>query len=113
MAKSRETISLVDEQGNEHTFDVVDIIEVAERRYAILQPAEGEEAEAVIFRVEDDETLVTVEDEEEFERVAAALEDVEGYDAVEVGAGAGEDDEDEDEESEAEDDDGADGRRGE
>lgn len=110
MAKPRETISLVDEQGNEHAFDVVDIIEVAERRYAILQPADGEEAEAVIFRVEDDETLVTVEDEEEFERVAAALEDLEEYDAVEVGEGAGEDDEDE--ESEAEDDDGADGRRG-
>ncbi len=83
MSKHRETISLVDEQGNEHEFNIVDVIEVAEQRYAILQPAEGGE-EAVIFRVEDDETLTTVDDEEEFGRVAAALRDLEEYDAIEV-----------------------------
>jgi len=83
VTRHRETISLVDEQGNEHEFNIVDVIEVAEQRYAILQPAEGGE-EAVIFRVEDDETLTTVEDEEEFDRVAAALRDLEDYDAVEI-----------------------------
>ncbi len=83
MSKHRETISLVDEQGNEHEFSIVDVVEVAEQRYAILQPAEGGE-EAVIFRVEDDETLTTVDDEEEFNRVAAALRDLEDYDAVEI-----------------------------
>jgi len=72
----RETISLVDDQGNEHEFNVVDVIEVASRRYAVLQPTEGGD-EAVIFRVEDDETLSALEDEEEFNRVAAALEDLE------------------------------------
>ncbi len=38
----------------------------------------------MIFRVEDDETLTTVDDEEEFNRVAAALRDLEEYDAVEI-----------------------------
>ncbi|MDR7538899.1 MAG: DUF1292 domain-containing protein [Armatimonadota bacterium] len=96
MSKHGETISLVDDQGNEHEFSIVDVIEVAEQRYAILQPAEGGE-EAVIFRVEDDETLTTVDDEEEFDRVAAALRDLEEYDAIEIaddaeaeGAGDGE-----------------------
>ena len=102
MTKHRETVSLVDDQGNEHDFNIVDVIEVAERRYAILQPAEGGE-EAVIFRVEDDETLTTVEDDEEFARVAAALQDLEEYDEVEL-ADDDETDEDEEDEEEEEDD---------
>lgn len=105
MAKERETVSLVDDEGNEHEFTVVDVLEVEARRYAVLQPAEGE-GEAVIFRVEDDETLATVEDEEEFERVAAALEAMGTYDAVESGedAGGGDDDEEDVEEDAADDD---------
>ena len=91
MARHRETISLVDDQGQEHEFDLVDVIEVAQQRYAILQPA-GEEADAVIFRMEDDETLTAVEDDEEFARVAAALEDMEDDETVES------DDEEDDEE---------------
>lgn len=105
MARHRETISLVDDQGREHEFDLVDVIEVAEQRYAILQPSGGE-TEAVIFRMEDDETLSAVEDEEEFERVAAALDDLEEYDAIERrGDEANEEDEDEDEEDDENEDD--------
>lgn len=99
MTKQRETISLVDDQGNEHEFSIIDVVEVAERRYAILQPTEGEE-EAVIFRLEDDETLSTVEDDEEFARVAAALQDLEEYDEIELPEN---DDDEEDEEEDAED----------
>ncbi len=90
MARHRETISLVDDQGQEHEFDLVDVIEVAQQRYAILQPA-GEEADAVIFRMEDDETLTAVEDDEEFARVAAAIEDMDDDETP----GRGGDDEDE------------------
>ncbi len=105
MTKHRETVSLVDDQGNEHDFNIVDVIEVAERRYAILQPAEGGE-EAVIFRVEDDETLTTVEDDEEFARVAAALQDLEEYDEVELADDDESDEDEEDEEDESEEDEG-------
>jgi hypothetical protein len=102
VARHRETVSLVDDQGQEHEFDLVDVIEVAQQRYAILQPA-GEEADAVIFRMEDDETLSAVDDEEEFERVAAALEEMdeddedEGEEDEEGAGGDDDDDEDEDE----------------
>jgi len=107
VAGRRETISLVDDQGQEHEFDLVDVIEVAQQRYAILQPA-GEESDAVIFRMEDDETLFAVEDEEEFERVAAALEETgesdedEGTDGTEGDGGDEEDGEDEDSDDEEE-----------
>jgi len=70
-----DVIKLLDEEGAEHEFSVVDVLEVDQRRYAILQPLEGtdEPDTAVIFRMEDD-TLVTIEDDAEFERVRRAFE---------------------------------------
>lgn len=70
-----DVVKLLDEDGVEHEFSVVDVLEVDQRRYAVLQPVVGgEEAEtAVIFRMEDD-TLVTIEDDAEFERVRQAFE---------------------------------------
>jgi len=83
--ETTDLVTLVDEEGNEHQFELIDIIEVDERRYAIMTPAEGEgdeeaEEEAYIFRLETDENgdeiLVDVEDEEEFNRVCAVLEEM-------------------------------------
>jgi len=69
-----DVVTLLDEDGVEHEFSVVDVLEVDQRRYAVLQPvAGGEEEAAVIFRMEDD-TLVTIEDDAEFERVRQAFE---------------------------------------
>jgi uncharacterized protein YrzB (UPF0473 family) len=70
-----DVVTLLDEDGVEHEFSVVDVLEVDQRRYAVLQPVVGgEESEtAVIFRMEDD-TLVTIEDDAEFERVRQAFE---------------------------------------
>ncbi len=75
MGGDEDVVTLLDEDGVEHEFSVVDVLEVDQRRYAILQPVVGgEEAEAaVIFRMEDD-TLVTIEDDAEFERVRQAFE---------------------------------------
>ena len=79
--------TLVDEDGHRHEFTLIEVIEVDQRRYAVLQPvdaAEDEaEAEAVIFRVEND-TLVTIEDDAEIERVVEALEAMDVYDNVTV-----------------------------
>ncbi|MGH2453847.1 MAG: DUF1292 domain-containing protein [bacterium] len=105
MARHRETISLVDDQGQEHEFDLVDVIEVAQQRYAILQPAGGE-TDAVIFRMEDDETLAAVDDDEEFARVAAALEDMEDGESADADE---DDDEDDDDDDEDDDEDGEEG----
>ncbi|HVH32011.1 MAG TPA: DUF1292 domain-containing protein, partial [bacterium] len=76
-----EAITLLDENGATHQFNLVDIVEVDGHRYAILQPENEEPAE--VFRVEG-ETLVAVEDEVEFRRVAAAIEETEEYDDVEI-----------------------------
>ncbi|HYH04518.1 MAG TPA: DUF1292 domain-containing protein [Bacillota bacterium] len=77
-------ITLVDEEGQEHRFDLLNIVELDEARYAVMIP-EGtdvenseEEEEAVIFRIETDEegeeVLVDIEDDEEFERVCDYLD---------------------------------------
>ncbi len=79
-----EVITLVDEDGKEHQFALLDVIEVDENEYAILIPAgEGDDEEvdeAVILRMEEDadgnEVLVDIEDESEFERVATAWEEL-------------------------------------
>lgn len=92
-----EIIMLLDEEGNEHEFALLDVIEVDGNEYAILIPAgEGEDDEAdeaVILRMEQDESgnesLVDIEDEDEFNRVAAAWEELLEEDGDE-------DDEDED-----------------
>ncbi|MDA8193934.1 MAG: Holliday junction resolvase RuvX [Thermaerobacter sp.] len=76
-----EIITLTDEDGQEHEFVVVDVIEVDRGEYAILLPIdtdESEEADAIILRLEKDadgdDVLVDIESEEEWERVAAAYE---------------------------------------
>lgn len=72
-------ITLQDEEGNEHEFAVVDIIEVDGKEYALLMPAEGEEDEdeesVLVLRFEDD-TLVMIDDEAEFNKVVAFLEEM-------------------------------------
>lgn len=83
-----EILILVDEEGNEHDFAVIDRFAVDHNEYAILVPVlyyaeDGNNGEldfaedAFIFRVEaeeDDETLVEVEDEAEWNEVAAIWE---------------------------------------
>ena len=78
-----EIITLTDEDGNEHEFVVVDVIEVEEQDYAILLPidtSEEDEAEAVILRLEKDDDgddiLVDIESEEEWEKVAQSYEEL-------------------------------------
>lgn len=79
-----EVVTLVDDEGNEHQFEVITVIEVAEKEYAVLFPLDGEDEEgseeAVILRIEKDENdedvLVDIEDDEEWERVVAAWEDI-------------------------------------
>lgn len=87
MSKQDEVLTLLDEEGKEHSFEVIDILQVNENDYAILLPLEEEreldselgEDEAIIFRIvdegEENQTLMAVEDEEEWELVALAWEE--------------------------------------
>ena len=78
-----EVITLTDEDGADHDFVVVDVIEVNAHEYAILLPyeaADEEEAEAVILRLEKsddgDDQLVEIDDESEWQAVVDAYEAV-------------------------------------
>jgi len=77
-----DVITLLDENGKTHEFSLVDVVEVDGKRYAILQPPDDTDP-AVVFRVDGD-TLVAVEDEAEFRKVAAAIEETAEYDDVEI-----------------------------
>lgn len=78
------TVVLTDEEGNEHEFELLTILEVESVNYAVLLPmlqpeadedAEDIEEEAIILRIGQDEdgndVLQEIEDDEEWERVAA------------------------------------------
>ncbi|MBE0467043.1 MAG: DUF1292 domain-containing protein [Candidatus Desulforudis sp.] len=77
---AEEVITLVDEEGAEHEFNVLDILEVEGIEYAILIPLGDEDQgdEVVIFKFTEDEEgneiLVEIEDEE-WEKVADAWQD--------------------------------------
>ena len=55
MTEQDEIITLVDEEGAEHDFTVVDIINVDQSEYAILLPVEEESDEAIILKFSQDE----------------------------------------------------------
>lgn len=106
MEEAREDIvTLVDDEGHEHAFTVVDIIEVDEKEYALLMPLDAEhdhdhaghdhahdhdeETEDVLVLRFEGDSLVMIEDEEEFKRVVEYLDDMvpemEGADVAEEG----------------------------
>lgn len=79
-----DVITVSDEEGHPHEFTVLEYVEVDDRRYVVVVPSDAPEDEpAVILRVEGD-TLISVDDEEEFDRVVAALESEEDNLEVEV-----------------------------
>ena len=81
----KDVISLLDEEGKEHEFEIVDALELDDCQYLALLPLYGpdeaqealdDSGELVIFRVNDEEDpdgeqyLDVIEDEEEFARVS-------------------------------------------
>ncbi|MBS4023188.1 MAG: DUF1292 domain-containing protein [Dethiobacter sp.] len=106
MTEQNDLVTLVDEEGKEHNFVLLDILNVNDNDYAILLPTEPEFAnsepggdEAIIFRIvetEEEHTLLAVEDEEEWETVAKAWEEINYDDGEEYD----EDDEEEEEDEE-------------
>ncbi|NMA14179.1 MAG: DUF1292 domain-containing protein [Clostridia bacterium] len=81
--EDREVI-LLDEEGKEHKFEVLDIIEVDSAEYAVLMPVEEDEDydpdEAIILKIGQDENgeeiLYEIEDDEEWEKVADAYDEM-------------------------------------
>lgn len=70
-------VTLIDEDGTERDFEVLEIIEVDGAEYVVIAPPEGDEDEdeALIFRLKVDpktkeELLVDIEDDDEWDKVA-------------------------------------------
>ena len=82
-AERDEFITLTDEDGNETEFVIVDGVEYEGKQYLALVESshiDDEECEFIILRVDEGETedesiLATIEDEDEFNAVLAALEE--------------------------------------
>lgn len=79
----KDVINLLDEEGNEHEFEIIDAVECDDQQYLALVPIfdEAEDSledsgELVILRVSEDEDdsdeqfLEAIEDEAEYTRVA-------------------------------------------
>lgn len=80
---SEDLITLIDEDGIEHQFEVETLIEVNDEKYAVLIPMDEEYIdtnEAIIMRfgVDEDgeEILLDVDNDEEWDRVADAYDEI-------------------------------------
>lgn len=72
------TIILIDDDGQEHKFNLINVLTVAEEEYAVLQPEDEDEAIILKFGTDEngDELLFDIESDEEWERVADAWADM-------------------------------------
>ncbi len=101
-----DLVVLTDENGEEHEFELVDVFEVDGKEYAVLASTEDEDEddeEAIVLRVEKDaegnDQLVDIEDDEEWDKVAARWDEI-----LEDEASLEWDEDDEDDDEDAEDD---------
>jgi len=79
-----EIYTLQDEDGNEHEFELIGTTEKNGVKYYAMIPAEekdageGDEVEYVILKAvteNGEETLITIDDDDEFDRVSDIFED--------------------------------------
>lgn len=82
--KNEQIIETVDENGNKVSFELLDIVTVDDVEYALLLPSEtteeDDENEVLVMRLKKDGeefTFEAIEDDEEFEKVAQYIEEVE------------------------------------
>lgn len=82
--KEEQFIETFDEDGNKVTFELLDIVTVDDIEYALLLPkdaeVEDEENEVLVMRLKKDGeeyTFETIEDDEEFDKVAQYIEEIE------------------------------------
>ena len=76
MADEDQIIETVDENGNVVKFELFDIVEVDEKEYALLLPVEEEESDEVVLMRLSKDGEETIEDDEEFEKVAEYVENM-------------------------------------
>ncbi len=83
MADEDQIIETLDENGNVIKFELYDIVEVDEQEYALLLPVEEEGDEVVLMKLTkdgEDYLFETIDDDEEFDRVANYVENMDDED---------------------------------
>lgn len=84
MADEDQIIETLDENGNVIKFELYDIVEVDEQEYALLLPVEEEEGDEVVLmkltKDGEDYLFETIDDDEEFDRVANYVENMDDED---------------------------------
>ena len=95
-----DIVSVLDDEGNEHQFELLDAIETDEGRYVALLPIYNDPAEMVeddgelvileVVNDEGDDLLVPIENDEVFENIAEIFEErlAEYYEINEIEAPA-------------------------
>lgn len=74
--EENKIISMIDEDGEKVDFELIEIIELDENKYALLAPI-GDEDDAYVYKIEEVDgkpQYIAVDDEEEFERVLEEYE---------------------------------------
>lgn len=78
MQEELNTIMLMDDEGKQVEFQVVDFVKIEEQEYLIATPMDEDEDYAIVFKVtkdeNDEEVLEVVEDEDVLEEVRIAYE---------------------------------------
>ena len=82
--KNEQIIETVDENGNKVSFELLDIVTVDDVEYALLLPSEpseeDDENEVLVMRLKkdgEDFSFEAIEDDEEFDKVAQYIEEIE------------------------------------
>lgn len=74
-----DILTLTDEEGVERNFAVIGDLELDGNNYLALVPEDSEEDEYIVLKIAVDENgeemLITVDDDDEFDKVADAFED--------------------------------------
>jgi len=83
MEMEADILTLVDDEGVEHSFELLDVLEEGERKFLAMIPyfESAEESmedsgELIIFEAimeEDEEVLATIEDDDLFDRISAVF----------------------------------------
>ena len=84
MAENENFIETVDENGNKVSFELLDIVIVDDVEYALLLPTEkdedAEDDEIIVMRLKkdgEDYSFEAIEDDDEFNKVAEYIEELE------------------------------------
>ncbi len=73
-----DLVTLVDEDGKEHDFEIADIVEFEDKEYVLLLPyksADPEQDEVLVmrFNADKEDCISFLEDEDEFQRLCTWL----------------------------------------